>query len=139
MIGLLAQGAAVASAPFADEWAHGADALAANGAIWARLPGEAGGASGLGLSGIGEGGGGLGQGIGLGTVGTLGHAGGPVGPGTGGQGSPLSLQSGWGNLGPTGIGEGGSGLGEGIGLGALGSLGHHVVHHVARAYSCGGG
>ncbi len=90
MIGLLAQGPRVPSAPFADTWAHGADALAANGAMWARLPGEAGGEGGLGLTGIGEGGGGIGEGIGLGTVGTLGHAGGLHGPGTGGDGSPTS-------------------------------------------------
>jgi len=68
MIGLLGQGPAVPSATFADAWAHGADAVAASGAMWARLPGESGGAGGLGLTGIGEGGGGRGEGIGLGTV-----------------------------------------------------------------------
>ena len=76
------------TAAFADAWAHGADALAANGALWARLPGESAGAGGLGLTGIGEGGGGRGEGIGLGTVGTLGHTDGRAGPGTGGEGAP---------------------------------------------------
>ena len=89
MIGLLGQGPAVPSATFADAWAHGADAVAASGAMWARLPGESGGAGGLGLTGIGEGGGGRGEGIGLGTVGTLGHTEGRAGPGTGGEGSAL--------------------------------------------------
>ena len=90
MIALLAQGPAAPSAPFADPWAHGADALAARGEMWARAPGEAWGEGGLGLSGIGEGGGGAGKGIGLGTVGTLGHADGPAGSGLGGAGSPMA-------------------------------------------------
>jgi hypothetical protein len=88
MIGLLAQGPSV---PVAADWtadleAHGVDAFAARGGMWAREMGAARGASGLGLSGIGEGGGGIGEGIGLGAIGTLGHLGGPEGFGTGGDG-----------------------------------------------------
>jgi hypothetical protein len=78
----------VPSASFADPWAHGADTLAANGAMWASSPGASGYyMNGLGLTGIGEGGGGRGEGIGLGNVGTLGHTYGKAGPGTGGEGS----------------------------------------------------
>ena len=94
MIGLLAQGPRGPVAPTEDMWAHGADALATNGAMWASLPGEWGGQNGLGLTGIGEGGGGLGEGIGLGTIGALGHTDGPAGPGTGGSGSKLELRGG---------------------------------------------
>jgi hypothetical protein len=96
MIGLLAQGPAVPSASFADLWAHGADALAAHGSLWADTAGEAPGTLyGLGLTGIGEGGGGRGEGIGLGDVGTLGHTHGPAGSGLGGDGSPTRGLSGW--------------------------------------------
>ncbi len=96
MIGLLAQGSAGPSAPFADAWAHGVDPIAARGEMWARVAGESGGVGGLGLSGIGEGGGGDGLGIGLGRIGTLGHTDGPEGPGLGGAGSPGSGGStGW--------------------------------------------
>jgi hypothetical protein len=87
MIGLLAQGPQAPSAPFADAWAHGADALAANGSLWARLPGQVAGDSGLGLTGYGESAGGRGEGIGLGALGTIGHGAGRPGTGTGGEGS----------------------------------------------------
>jgi hypothetical protein len=87
----------VPSAPSVDDWAHGADSLAARGNMWAWRSGEAGGEGGLGLSGIGEGGGaGSGSlGIGLGRVGTLGHTDGAPGPGLGGEGSPSAGGSGW--------------------------------------------
>lgn len=118
MIGLLASGQASPSAPFADAWAHGADAIAARGALWAPQPGEAFGEGGLGLSGIGEGGGGRGEGIGRGAIGALGHTDGRVGPGTGGDGS----QGRWG---------GGS-----WGTGGVGhSVGHLAIgHYVGRSY-----
>jgi hypothetical protein len=87
MIGLLGQGPLVPSAPFADPFAHGEDALAARGSLWAYHTGETFGPYGLGLAGIGEGGGGRGEGIGLGNVGTLGHTNGAEGPGLGGDGS----------------------------------------------------
>jgi hypothetical protein len=93
MIGLLAQGTTAPSAWFGDAEAHGVDALAARGALWARLPGESGGEAGLGLSNTGEGGGGKGEGIGLGAIGALGHTDGLPGAGLGGAGSP---SSGWG-------------------------------------------
>ncbi len=50
----------------------GNQAFNANGNMWGQELGEAGGAGGLGLSGIGEGGGGKFQGIGLGNIGTIG-------------------------------------------------------------------
>ena len=128
MIGLLGQGPAVPAAPFAEPWAHGADALAAEGAMWAPSAGEWGGAYGLGLTGIGEGGGGRGSGIGLGSVGTLGHTGGRAGPGTGGEGSALVLRgmSGWGDGGVGGVGVGSVGVGS-VGRGHIGRLrGHHT-------------
>jgi hypothetical protein len=122
MIGLLASGEAAPGAPFADPWAHGADAIAAQGELWGQQPGEAFGAGGLGLSGIGEGGGGRGEGIGLGAIGALGHTDGRIGSGTGGDGSP-------------GHGGGGSwGIG-GIGHRARLHTGHH---YAARRYSCSG-
>jgi hypothetical protein len=126
MIGLLAQGPQVPVAPFADAEAHGADGLAANGAMWARLPGEAFGESGLGLTGIGEGGGGSGEGVGLGRVGTLGHTDGDAGRGLGGEGSPRSL----------GGGSWGVGVGESIGIGDIGHIGHLIGHHSHGAYTC---
>jgi hypothetical protein len=100
IIGLLAQGPHVPSAPFADDFAHGADLLAARGSMWSRRVGEAFGEGGLGLSGIGEGGGGEGDGIGLGRIGTLGHTDGRPGPGMGGDGSPINgfgISGGWGD------------------------------------------
>ncbi|MEO5729961.1 MAG: AgmX/PglI C-terminal domain-containing protein, partial [Byssovorax sp.] len=106
MIGLLGQGPAVpvAAAWSADLEAHGSDALAARGEMWARETGQYQGLYGLGLSGIGEGGGGRGEGIGLGTVGRLGHLDGPPGSGTSGDGvhgggSLSSWTSGTGRLG----------------------------------------
>ncbi len=126
MIGLLAQGPMAPAAAFADEWAHGADALAASGAMWARLPGETGGAGGLGLTGIGEGGGGSGRGIGLGFVGTLGHGDGLAGPGTGGEGSSAG-----------GVGWSGDWGGSGVGHMRAGTIRHGV--HLSRppTYRCG--
>ncbi len=130
MIGLLAQGPRVPSASFADEEAHGTDALAADGAMWARLIGESGGAGGLGLAGVGEGGGGRGEGIGLGTVGTIGHTSGRIGPGTGGEGSLSAGISGW--------GEWGSGrAGDSVGIGSIGRLGHISRRYISRPYTCG--
>ncbi len=124
MIGLLAQGSAGPSADFADAWAHGADPVDANGAMWARAIGPEGGAAGLGLSGIGESCGGCrGEGIGLGRIGTLGHAGGPAGPGLGGAGSPMPGISGWSEWGDIGL--------SGHGVGHVGRMGH-----VTRAYTC---
>jgi hypothetical protein len=128
MIGLLAQGPAVPHADFADLEAHGADPIAADGAMWARTLGQEGGAGGLGLHGIGEGGGGSGEGIGLGRVGTLGHTDGDAGPGTGGEGSALSLR-GW-------SGGGWSG-GIGIGIGRTGTLGRRTQVSGPRICMCG--
>jgi hypothetical protein len=100
MIGLLAQGPHTPSAAFGDVEAHGEDALAARGDLWARSIGESAGAGGLGLSGIGEGGGGVGEGIGLGSIGLLGHTLGRPGAGTGGDGSAgLSTGGSWGDRG----------------------------------------
>ncbi len=105
MIGLLGQGPAVpvAAAWSADLEAHGSDALAARGEMWARETGQYQGLYGLGLSGVGEGGGGRGEGIGLGTVGRLGHLDGPPGSGTSGDGvhggGSLSWSSGTGRHG----------------------------------------
>ncbi|MEO7330445.1 MAG: AgmX/PglI C-terminal domain-containing protein [Minicystis sp.] len=76
--------------------AMGADPLAAQGAMWGDWQGSHSGHEGLGLSGVGEGGGGKGEGIGLGTIGTIGHAAGAPGDGTGGAGSPLALTLAWG-------------------------------------------
>jgi hypothetical protein len=118
MIGLLAQGPRVPSASFADEEAHGTDALAADGAMWARVLGASGGAGGLGLSGIGEAAGGRGEGIGLGTVGTLGHGSGAVGPGTGGEGSRAAGGGAWSSW-------------DGFSSRVRGS------HRVGRIYACG--
>ncbi len=131
LIGLLAQGPAVPSAELADDWAHGTDALAANGAMWARAPGESSGLGGLGLTGIGEGGGGHGEGIGIGFVGTLGHAGGRAGSGTGGEGSLA--------LGISGGGQWGDRGGDGIGIGRLGTLGHGTHRARPPSLRCGWG
>jgi hypothetical protein len=87
MIGMLAQGPHTPASIFGDHEAHGSDALAARGDLWARQIGESGGEGGLGLSGIGEGGGGRGEGIGLGSIGLLGHTDGSPGAGAGGDGS----------------------------------------------------
>jgi hypothetical protein len=100
MIGLLGQGPAVpvAAAWSADLEAHGNDAIAARGAMWATEMGSYRGDFGLGLSDIGEGGGGRGEGIGLGTIGTLGHLAGHDGFGTGGHGThPGGSSGGWGS------------------------------------------
>ena len=119
MVGLLGQGPVVPTTPFADPWAHGADALAAQGSLWADRAGDAFGAGGLGLSGIGEGGGSNGEGIGLGHVGTVGHTDGSAGPGLGGDGSPLGVGSGFGG-----------------GWGHWGLRSHRA--RAPRVYSCGG-
>ena len=124
MIGLLASGQATPSAPFAEAWAHGADAIAARGDLWAQQPGEAFGEGGLALVGLGEGGGGRGEGIGLGALGALGHTDGRIGSGTGGDGS----QGRWGG-GSWGSSWGTSGIGHSIGR--LGGR-HYKVH----PYSC---
>jgi len=76
MIGLLRDMAA--ADPDAPTAAWGGDmvgneARSADGNMWGESIGEAGGAGGLGLSGIGEGGGGKYLGIGLGDIGTIGH------------------------------------------------------------------
>ena len=105
MIGMLGQGPAVpvAAAWSADLEAHGSDAIAARGEMWARETGQYQGFYRLGLSGIGEGGGGRGEGIGLGMIGTLGHMAGPPGSGTGGDGVHGSGTSGgWGDMGTIG-------------------------------------
>jgi hypothetical protein len=112
MIGLLGQGPATATAPWsADFEAHGSDSIAARGNMWGADMGTSQGAYGLGLTGIGEGGGGRGEGIGLGTIGTLGHLGGPPGSGTGGDGSQMSGRGGssWGSSWDVGIGHLGRG------------------------------
>lgn len=111
MIGLLAQGPATPTSDWsADLEAHGNDAIAARGNMWATEMGSYQGAYGLGLSGIGEGGGGRGEGIGLGKIGTLGHTEGPPGSGTGGDGAQSS-------------GRGGS-WGGGDWIGSIGRRGH---------------
>jgi hypothetical protein len=66
-----------------------ADPIAARGAMWAPVLGDALGNEGAGLSGTGLGGGGKGAGVGLDHVGDLGHARGPEGSGTGGEGTLL--------------------------------------------------
>lgn len=111
MLGLLASGASSAPSPWfgADE-ARGADPIAARGELWATSIGSAYGPGGLGLTGIGEGGGGRGEGIGLGSIGTVGHAAGRPGGGTGGGGAPLlgTLGGGsWGDSFSTGRSRGG--------------------------------
>ena len=59
-------------APWGRDDALGSDPLSARGNMWGKELGEAGGAGGLGLSGLGESGGGRGEGIGLGFIGTIG-------------------------------------------------------------------
>jgi hypothetical protein len=71
------------------------DPFAAMGSMLSRVVGEAQGSYGLALSGIGEGGGGRGEGIGLGAIGTIGHADGLAGIGTGGAGSEHRSTFGW--------------------------------------------
>ena len=63
------------------------DPFTAMGGMLGHLVGQAEGSGGLALSGIGEGGGGRGEGLGLGTIGTIGHADGLAGLGTGGAGT----------------------------------------------------
>jgi hypothetical protein len=87
VIGLLGQGPAAPSAPFAADVSHLAGRLAANGALWGRDLGASSGAGGLELSGTGEGGGGRTESIGLGSAGTLGHTSGRQGTWLGGRGS----------------------------------------------------
>ena len=90
MIGLLAAAAEHAPASaFGELAARGPDAIAADGAMWARTLGEHGGSEALGLAGVGLGGGGSGLGVGLDRVGTVGHTTGLIGAGTGGGGAPL--------------------------------------------------
>jgi hypothetical protein len=127
MIGLLGQGPQAPAAAFADPWAHGADAVSARGELWASAVGASSGEGGLGLTGIGEGGGGRGEGIGLGLLGTLGHADGPIGSGTGGEGSPVTLsgRSSWGDRAGVGIGLGGIGTIGRVGIG-VGRGSHHA-------------
>jgi len=87
MIGLLAQNSGDPSAPIA-AWgqadALGADPRSAEGNMWGASIGEAGGAGGLGLTGIGDGGGGrfLGIGLNMNEFGGLGHSFGIPGDGT---------------------------------------------------------
>jgi hypothetical protein len=76
MIGVLnsmASGPLSPTAPWGADVASGNDAKSAIGNMWGAEIGEAGGAGGLGLTGIGEGGGGIGEGVGLGRIGTIGH------------------------------------------------------------------
>lgn len=99
MVGLLAEGAPAAPAPwFGEDEARGADPISARGELWASTLGSHYAPGGLDLTGIGEGGGGLGQGIGLGSIGALGHRDGPPGGGTGGGGATSVLGRGgsWG-------------------------------------------
>lgn len=79
------------TAPWGRDDSHGLDALSARGNMWGAELGEAGGAGGLGLTGIGDGGGGRFEGIGMGPIGTIGHGNGPgdgsgFGPGFGRSG-----------------------------------------------------
>jgi hypothetical protein len=98
MIGVLAEGAPAAPAPwFGEDEARGADPISARGELWASTLGSHYAPGGLELKGIGEGGGGRGEGIGLGSIGVLGHRDGPPGSGTGGGGAPLVGRGGsWG-------------------------------------------
>jgi hypothetical protein len=76
MIGVLnsmAGGPLSPTAPWGADVAQGNDPKSAIGNMWGADIGEAGGAGGLGLSGIGEGGGGFGEGVGVGKIGTIGH------------------------------------------------------------------
>ncbi|MBX3185203.1 MAG: AgmX/PglI C-terminal domain-containing protein [Polyangiaceae bacterium] len=75
MVGLLAGGVGDPDAPtatFGRDSALGRDDLSADGNMWGDSIHEAGGAGGLGLSGLGQQGGGFGAGIGLGDIGGLG-------------------------------------------------------------------
>ena len=90
MIGLLNSGAGgdpnAPTAPWGKD-DTGTDPTSARGNMWGDAIGDSFGAGGLGLTGIGPSAGGMGQGIGLGSVGTIGHAPG-VGTGQGfGSGS----------------------------------------------------
>jgi len=90
MAGLLRAMNSAAVRPMAGESPWGsADPFTAMGGMLGRTLGEMEGAEGLALSGIGEGGGGDGAGIGLGRIGTIGHADGLPGLGTGGAGTRL--------------------------------------------------
>ncbi|EYF02770.1 AgmX/PglI C-terminal domain-containing protein [Chondromyces apiculatus] len=90
MIGLLATGGQHAPASaFGALEAQGADAIAADGGMWARVLGDRSGHEALGLSGVGLGGGGSGLGVGLERIGTVGHTSGLPGEYTGGGGVPL--------------------------------------------------
>ncbi len=92
MIGLLNAGGGgdpnAIHAPWGGLDTLGNDPKSALGNMWGTSIDEAGGAGGLGLTGIGEGGGGRFQGVGLGAVGTIGHGSGlgdgqGFGPGSG--------------------------------------------------------
>ncbi|HEX4516916.1 MAG TPA: AgmX/PglI C-terminal domain-containing protein [Polyangiaceae bacterium] len=89
IIGLLPSGDASAPATTWGRVAHGNEATSAHGNMWGDAVADAGGQSGLGLTGTGEGGGcACGDGIGIGTIGTIGHGlghgiGGGVGAGHG--------------------------------------------------------
>jgi hypothetical protein len=77
MIGLLNTGAGgdpnAPTVPWGGTETNGNDARSALGNMWGANLDEAGGAGGLGLTGVGEGGGGQFEGIGLGRIGTIGH------------------------------------------------------------------
>jgi hypothetical protein len=77
MIGLINVGAggdpSAPTVPWGGEETRGNDAKSALGNMWGANIDDAGGAGGLGLTGVGEGGGGLFEGIGMGAIGTIGH------------------------------------------------------------------
>jgi hypothetical protein len=104
MIGLLNSGAGgdinAPTAAWGADDSSGRDTRSALGNMWGATLDEAGGAGGLGLTGLGEGGGGLWNGMGMGPVGTIGH---------------------------------GSGLGDGQDFGNGHSHGHLTGQHVVKA------
>jgi hypothetical protein len=107
-----------------------ADALTAEGSMWARALGESPGSGAMGLSGAGIGGGGTGVGVGLDRMGDLGHTDGPPGMGTGGKGAPLDGVA-W-----SGAWDGGGGLGwgrwRGDSVGVSGRIPPETIQRIVR-------
>lgn len=119
MVGVLGVGqAAAARMEGTSPWGAN-DPFTAMGGMLGHVVGQAEGSGGLALSGTGEGGGGRGEGLGLGTIGTIGHADGLAGRGTGGAGTKQ----------------------EGVGFGWIGSWSHWgrlPASHRLRAIRYGG-
>jgi hypothetical protein len=109
IIGMLGRNGSLPMFSAGDRAPRSADAITAEGSMWARALGESPGGAALGTTGDGIGGGGTGAGIGLDHIGDLGHTDGPPGMGMGGKGAPLD-----GLIGMSDWGDDGAARGPGV-------------------------